>query len=430
MKVLLIAASFLPRVGGRELYQDRVLTQFAPEEVVVVTPDREGDYAAFDQGYRFRVVRCGERANSWFARGRRDKALWFAGLAQLCRREKPDVVLCETVLPDGMTGWLLGRTLGKPYVVHAMGRDLAYAASNPWTQARLRAMAATASAFIAISPFMGRFLVKQGVPSERVAVVVPGVNPAFLKEDDGSAERVREQYGLRGKRVIVTVSRIVERKGQDKVIEAMPAILERVPEAVYLVAGEGPDRTRLEVLARQLGVEQHVVFTGQVPYEQAPAFYSAAEVFVMPNREMPGDIEGFGIVFLEANARGLPVIGGRSGGAQDAVEDGVSGLLVDPFSSEDVARALIRLLTDADLARRLGEGGRHRVLTQFSWERAAAQVRAVVEKAAAKPTADWQKGALSPVRRTRRAIETVFARDDVLLQRDGDVLYRPAEKEG
>jgi phosphatidylinositol alpha-1,6-mannosyltransferase len=136
-------------------------------------------------------------------------------------------------------------------------------------------------------------------------------------------------------------------------------------------------------LTSQLGVESHVIFVGAVPYDEAPAFYSASDVFAMPNRERPGDFEGFGIVFLEANARGLPVIGGRSGGAQDAVADGESGYLVDPMNVSEIAQRLIELLRDHAQARRMAETGRLRVETQFSWDRAARQVRTAISEAVA-----------------------------------------------
>jgi len=410
MKVLLIAASYLPRIGGRELYQDRVLGHFSPDEVVVLTPDREGNYAVFDAGYRFKVIRGDESVYSWFVGGRRAKARRLAALLNLCRKERPDVILCETVLPDGLSGWLLNQAIGVPYAVHAMGQDLARAAENEWTRARLAGLVSSASRFIAISDFMGQFLIKQGARPERVAVVVPGVNPVFLDAEDGRAKLVRERYGLEGKKVIVTVSRLVERKGQDKVIEAMPDILAQVPNAVYLLVGDGPDRERLEEIARRVGVQDRVIFTGGVPFDEVPPFYSASDVFAMPNREMPGDFEGFGIVFLEANARRIPVIGGRSGGAQNAVAHGESGYLVDPFDGADIAQALIKLLCNPDLARRLGEGGRRRVETEFSWDRAAKQVRTVIEKAADQPS-------LPLARQVWQTARTCVMSDDALLAR-------------
>lgn len=385
MKALLIAASFLPRIGGREKYQDMVMAEFAPDEAVVLTPDREGDYAVFDANYRLKVLRCNRMELNWFYAGRCAKARWFAELGWLCLREGVDVVLCETVFPDGMSGWLLNRALGLPYVVFVTGPELGEGAANDWTRARLAKVLACAEKMIACGGFMKHCLIEQGVSSDKVSIVEPGIDPAFLVPDDGHAESIRERYDLRGKKVILTLARLDERKGHDKVIEAMPFVLDAVPDAIYLIVGDGTERTHLKTLARTLGVDQRVIFAGAVPDDEVPSFYSAADVFTMPNREIRRgesrgglDYEGFGIVFLEANARGLPVIGGRSGGALDAVVDGESGYLVNPLDEKEIARRLIQLLSDPILAKRLGENGRRRVETHFSWDRAARQVRSLV----------------------------------------------------
>ncbi|NLB96282.1 MAG: glycosyltransferase, partial [Armatimonadetes bacterium] len=184
--------------------------------------------------------------------------------------------------------------------------------------------------------------------------------------------------------VLVTVSRLLERKGHDVVLRALPRIAAAVPEVAYLVAGTGPREPVLRRLAGELGVAERVVFAGRVPDEELADYYGAADVFIHPNRELPnGDVEGFGIVFLEANAAGKPVIGGNSGGTPDAVVDGVTGFLIDPNDVDAVADAAIRLLTDRDLARKLGEQGRERARTEFTWERAVERLRALNRKVVA-----------------------------------------------
>jgi phosphatidylinositol alpha-1,6-mannosyltransferase len=254
---------------------------------------------------------------------------------------------------------------------------------------------AYADSIIACSSFLKQRLIEQGVSQDTVSVVEPGVDPVFLLPDDGGARSIRERYGLNREKVILTLARLDERKGHDKVIEAMPLVLEAVPDALYLVVGSeaergshsaGAERARLEMLARALGVDQRVIFVGAVPDDEVPSFYSAADVFAMPNREIQRgenrgglDYEGFGIVFLEANARGLPVIGGRSGGAVDAVADGESGYLVNPLDEQEIAHRLIELLSDPILAKRLGANGRQRAESYFAWGRAAKQVRSLVQ---------------------------------------------------
>ena len=150
--------------------------------------------------------------------------------------------------------------------------------------------------------------------------------------------------GLTGDRVLLTVSRLYARKGMDRVIESLPAVLRQVPDLVYLIVGEGSYRPALEALVTQFGLGQHVVFAGAVPDYDLTEHYSLGDVFIMANREMPdGETEGFGLVFLEANACGLPVIAGQAGGSVDAVTDQVNGLVVDGDDTQAIAQAIIRM---------------------------------------------------------------------------------------
>ena len=210
---------------------------------------------------------------------------------------------------------------------------------------------------------------------KRIVALYGGVDAERFRPDlDGSP--IRARYGLEGKRVLLSVGRLVERKGVDTVFKALPTVLERCPEARYLVVGEGPYRAFLERLAADLDLGGKVVFAGHVAQDDLPLVYAAADVFVMASRviEANAEVEGFGLVFLEANACGKPVVGGRSGGVVDAVANGETGLLADPLNPEDVARALSALLCDPAYARRLGENGRRRVEREFRWPVLAAKV--------------------------------------------------------
>ncbi len=167
---------------------------------------------------------------------------------------------------------------------------------------------------------------------------------------------MRARYGLGDVPLLLSVGRLVARKGQDNLIRALPAILRRVPEAVVLIVGDGPDGPRLRGLVSALGVDRQVHFAGSVPWVDLPAHYAAADVFAMPCRTRGSglDVEGLGIVFLEASASGLPVIAGRSGGAPETVQPGRTGVVVDGRDVAQVARATTDLLTDRDRASDLG----------------------------------------------------------------------------
>jgi phosphatidylinositol alpha-1,6-mannosyltransferase len=169
----------------------------------------------------------------------------------------------------------------------------------------------------------------------------------------------------------------VERKGQDMLIRALPLVRRSVPDAAVLIVGDGPQRASLQTLAGELGVARDVVFAGAHPWAELPPFFAAGDVFCMPTRTRKAgwEVEGLGIVYLEASAMGLPVVSGRSGGAPDAVRDGETGYVVDGRSPADIAARLVQLLTDRSLATRMGSQGRQWVAQSWQWDDLAVRLQ-------------------------------------------------------
>jgi len=283
-------------------------------------------------------------------------------------------VHCGVALPDGMSGWLLKKVLGWPYIVYTYAKEITETFSMERLHQYRRRALLEAERVVTISQYTRQELMRLGVEPDRIIIVPPGVDADRFQPDQEAGQRIRTLYGLEGKPILLTVARLIPRKGCDQVIEALPFILQQAPEATYVIVGEGPDEERLRELVQSVGVGNCVVFTGSVPDKDLPAWYNAADVVVMPNREEGSDVEGFGIVFLEANGCGKPVIGGRSGGAVDAIVNGETGYLVDPYDSQAIAEAVVRLLTDPALAHRIGAQGREWA-QEFSWKRAARQVQ-------------------------------------------------------
>jgi phosphatidylinositol alpha-1,6-mannosyltransferase len=216
--------------------------------------------------------------------------------------------------------------------------------------------------------------------ARRMVRLAPGVDLTFFRPGAGG-ESVRKRLGLTNRPVAVCVSRMVPRKGQDTLIKAWPEVKAMVSGAVLLLVGDGPYAPRLKRLARELNLKQNedIIFTGAVPWNELPGYYDAADVFAMPCRTRRGglDVEGLGIVYLEASATGLPVIGGDSGGAPDAILDGETGYVVGDLPAL-VAR-MAELLGDPGKARTMGEKGLAWVHREWRWELAAARLAALLE---------------------------------------------------
>jgi phosphatidylinositol alpha-1,6-mannosyltransferase len=221
---------------------------------------------------------------------------------------------------------------------------------------RLRALQ-NASALVAVSNFTKNALIDIGIPRERITVIRNGVDTARFQPGEKS-RRIVDRYGLANRRILLTLARLDERKGQDMMIRALPKIREAVPDVVYLIVGEGGYGGTLRSLVADLHLEDAVIFTGAVSDDEAVDFYRTCDAYIMPNRTLEdGDTEGFGLVFLEAGACGKPVIGGAAGGVPDAIVHEVTGLLVDGTSTEAIGNACIRLLQDAELRSELGANG-------------------------------------------------------------------------
>jgi len=240
-----------------------------------------------------------------------------------------------------------------------------------------------AALVVTISEFTRRDVIAYGVPAQRIVIIHPGAQsrPAARTSPDGDK-------GVEAERIILTVARLGELyKGHDMLVRAMPLIRAREPRARYVIVGDGPLRPYLERLAASLGVADAVTFTGSLPNDGVDEWYRRADLFALLSRESPidGGAEGFGLAFVEAGAWEKPVVGGRSGGVPDAVVDGVTGFLVDPIDIGAIADAILRVLGDADLARRLGENERERAVHELSWGNFVAAFQVAIDEAVAAP---------------------------------------------
>lgn len=219
-----------------------------------------------------------------------------------------------------------------------------------------------ADAIVAVSNFTKDYLVNRfRLPKEKITVITNGVDISKFTDQDKQHARqmLKTRYDLQDKKIFVTVGRLVHRKGIDTVLYALPEVLKKHPNTHYVIVGTGPIKDELESLVISLNISSSVTFAGNIDHSELVAHYNFADVFIMPNRTMPdGDTEGFGLVFLEANACGIPVIAGRAGGASDAVINNLNGISVDGLNQNDVSSAMLKLLDDPGLANQLAQQGK------------------------------------------------------------------------
>ncbi|MEU7582899.1 glycosyltransferase family 4 protein [Streptomyces sp. NPDC041068] len=362
-RTLVVTNDFPPRQGGIETFVDTLTRRFPAGSAVVYTSAEPGD-AAYDRAFPHRVVR--DRARTLLPTRRTGERA-----VALARRYGCDSVWFGAAAPLGLLAGRLRRETSVRTVVATTHGHEVWWARTPGARALLRRIGAGADCVTYLGESTRnpvRWAMDPGVRFERL---VPGVDAeGFGPGLDGWP--VRERYGLGdGRPVILCAARLVPRKGQDTLIEALPMVRRAVADATLLLVGAGPDESRLRRLAAEYGVADDVVFAGGHPHGAMPSFYAAGDAFAMPCRTRRGgmEVEGLGIVFLEAAAAGLPVVAGDSGGAPDAVRDGETGYVVDGRSPAAVADRLVRLLRDRELARGMGEKGRAWVREEWDWGR-------------------------------------------------------------
>jgi phosphatidylinositol alpha-1,6-mannosyltransferase len=361
VRTLVVTNDFPPRPGGIQAFVHSLAARQPAGEIVVYAPAWKGA-AAFDADQAYPVVRHPtslmlpeprvlRRAREIAAAEGCDR-VWFGAAAPLGLLARPlhlDRAIASTHGHE--VGWAL--LPGARQALGRIGRD------------------------VDVVTYLGEYT------RERLARVVPrlerlpsGVDTELFRPGSGG-EEVRRRHGLSDRPVVVCVSRLVPRKGQDVLVRAMPAIRRRVPDAALLCVGGGPYRDTLTRLARDVGVADAVMLTGSVPWSELPAHYDAGDVFAMPCRTRRAglEVEGLGIVFLEASATGLPVVAGRSGGSPDAVLNGKTGHLVDGTSVEAVADSVASLLDDPERRRVMGAAGREWVEAEWRWDVLAGRLR-------------------------------------------------------
>ena len=371
-RVLLVTNDFPPRPGGIQSFLHGLVSRLPPDNVIVYTSRWRG-WEEWDAAQPFHVVRedtsvllptraVGRRAQSLLREHGCDVA-WFGAAAPL------------GLLADSLRGAGARRVVATTH-----GHEAGWA-MLPGARQLLRRIASSVDVLTYLGDYTRTRLA--GAVGETNAAklqrLTPGVDAHVFRP--GLGGQLREELGLADRPVIVCVSRLMPRKGQDTLVRVLPALQQELGDAALLLVGGGPYRSRLESMVAEAGLQSSVTFTGSVPWDSLPGYYGAGDVFAMPCRTRLGgtDVEGLGIVYLEASACGLPVIAGDSGGAPDAVLPGETGFVVDGHNVDASTDWLIRLLSDRDFAQRVGAAGRAWVERAWTWDAAAATLSRALE---------------------------------------------------
>lgn len=375
-KTLIVTNDFPPRPGGIQAFLHNMALRLDPERIVVYASTwkrgREGAEATalFDAEQPFQVVR--DRTTMLLPTPR-----VTARAVGLLREHGCESVWFGAAAPLGLMAPALRRAGARRIVATTHGHEAGWA-QLPASRQLLRRIGEGTDTITYLGEYTRSRIAVALTPAAagRMVQLPPGVDEKTFHPGSGG-DAVRERLGLADRPVVVCVSRLVPRKGQDTLIRAMPRVLARVPDAVLLIVGGGPYEKDLRRLAAQTGVAGSVRFTGAVPWEELPAHYGAGDVFAMPCRTRRGglDVEGLGIVYLEASATGLPVVAGDSGGAPDAVLDGETGWVVRGEAPAESADRIATLLEDPELRRRMGERGRAWVEEKWRWDLLAERLK-------------------------------------------------------
>ena len=378
---LVVSDIFPPRHGGSGRWLYEIYRRLQTGGVVVAAGEFAGA-AEFDRQSGLATVRLPLRLAHWGcfspsgARGYLSLVRQLRGVVRRYGVRELHVARCLT---EGFAAWLMKRLFGVPFVVFVHGEETRTSASSREFTWMTRRVFAAARLLVANSENTAQVLCTEwAIPRDHVRVLNPGVDAQrFCPAPRDAADR--DQLGWGARPVLLTVGRLQVRKGHDMLIRALPAIRTHVPDVLYAVIGDGEERPRLEALARELGVEGHVRFHGDPDDAVLIRGYRQCDVFVLPNREVDGDFEGFGMVLLEAQACGKPVIAGASGGTREALIDGVTGRVLDCTTPDELGRVIPEWLRDPAALTRMGDQGRRLVLQRFDWPALVQQASSILD---------------------------------------------------
>ena len=366
--ILLVTNDFGPRAGGIETFVIGLLERIPRGEVVVYTSSQEGS-APFDHRWKeeFGVEVIRDKSSILLPSPR-----VIRNLRKVLVTSKISKVWFGAAAPLGLSARWLRKSGAEHIVALTHGHEVWWSKVWPFTWL-MNEIARNVDVATYLGDFTKGAIAPRFKDSKKLIKVAPGIDTDHFKPIDES--ELRCELGFGNRPTIISVGRLVHRKGQDRLVEAMPRIIKEFPEALLVFVGEGPHRKVLDSLVEKNNLHKNVRFIGRIQYSDLPRYIALGDIFAMPSRSrlFGLEVEGLGIVYLEASACGLPVVGGSSGGAPDAVKDGITGFVVDGNDIEEIADRIIDLLRDQQLRDRMGESGRAWAVEEWRWQRWSAE---------------------------------------------------------
>jgi phosphatidylinositol alpha-1,6-mannosyltransferase len=377
MTCLLISDNFPPRTGGSGRWFWEIYRRVSRQDYVIAAGE-DPRQEAFDRTHDLRVTRLPLTLPGWGVRSLASaRGYWRAirALKQLAVREQARIVHCGRCLPEGLMGLALKWWLGLPYICYVHGEEMNYAVGSRelrWLMHRVL----RGAEFVITNSANTRRIVQQdwGVALQRTHLLHPGMDgERFVPAVRDAGRRARLGWGDR--HVLMTAGRLQKRKGHDQLIPALQSIRRTIPDVLYAIVGDGEERQPLEQLVDRSGLRGHVQFLGEIDDDGLVNCYQQCDLFVLPNRQVGQDIEGFGMVLVEAQACGKPVVAGASGGTAETMRIPQTGRIVNCEGPDQLAALICELLSSPDLLADMGAAARPWAVEQFDWGTLSMQAR-------------------------------------------------------
>jgi len=369
-KVLVLTENFPPVSGGSGRWFWELYSRLPKEQYLILADDVQGA-SEFDSTHQLNILRIPLKSTEWGLKSIRGlKFYWrvFWQIRKIIKQHHITHLHCGRVIHEGVTAWLLKLITGTPYLCYVHGEDVETAATSGEHNLMVKQVCKHAELLICNSHNSANIVKRLNYGSDdKINVLHPGVD-ASLFVPSAADDEFKQQMGWQGRKVIITVGRLQARKGQDMMLRATALLKQQFPDILYAIIGRGECLESLKALTAELSINEYVQFLTDVSDAQMIQCYQQSDMFILPNRTIGNDIEGFGMVLVEAQACGKPVIAGDSGGTKETMLVNQSGLVIDCTDAQLISTMVAKLLTDPKSRLQMGKIGRKHVESELDWQ--------------------------------------------------------------